>query len=72
MFPDTHIHERRTRVFHGLPWPIPATVLMRFTDEDLDRLDMAAEAGTDEYWRTLNAIVERTQRITAANGRPVV
>jgi len=59
MFPDAREHEPRLRVLHGLPWPIPATVLMRFTDEDLDHLDIASEAGRDEYWRTLNDIVGR-------------
>ncbi len=57
MFPDTDIHERRLQVLHALPWPIPASVLMQFTDEDLDLL--AAACGADEYWHTLNAIVSR-------------
>jgi hypothetical protein len=39
-----------------LPWPIPALVLLRFTDEDLDHL---GAADTSEYWPTLNRIVCR-------------
>jgi hypothetical protein len=59
MFPDVREYEPRLRVLQGLPWPIPARVLMRFTDEDLDCLAVAGEAGRDEYWRALNAIVAR-------------
>lgn len=57
MFPDEHILERRSWQLHRLPWPIPAAVIMRMTEEDFDRLDMAADR--DEWWRTLNAIVSR-------------
>jgi hypothetical protein len=57
MFPDTYILERRLRQLGRLPWPVPATVIMRMTDADLDALDMAE--GRDEWWRVLNAIVVR-------------
>jgi hypothetical protein len=42
-----------------VPWPMPAVVLLQFTDEDLDRLDMAGDASRDDYWHTLNEIVRR-------------
>jgi hypothetical protein len=42
-----------------LPWPIPALVVIQFTDEDLDLLDAAYESR--EYWSTLNTIVKRIQ-----------
>jgi hypothetical protein len=43
VFPDEHILERRSWQLHRLPWPIPAAVIMRMTEEDFDRLDMAAD-----------------------------
>jgi hypothetical protein len=42
-----------------LPWPIPALVVIQFSDEDLDLLDAAYE--TPEYWSVLNGIVRRIQ-----------
>ena len=57
MFPDADILERRIRQLQRLPWPIPASVIMRMTDADFDALDMAQ--GRDEWWRVLNAIVVR-------------
>jgi hypothetical protein len=56
-YPDTDILERRLRQTHALPWPIPATVIMDMTEEDLDALDMARDK--EAYWRVLNAIVAR-------------
>jgi hypothetical protein len=46
----------RMETFQQIPWPIPAAVLVEFTDEDLDELALAEEA---EYWATLNRIVVR-------------
>ncbi len=57
MIPDTYITEERLKAFSDLPWPIPASVLLEFTDEDLDNLGAAPT--TDEYWHTLNAVVTR-------------
>ena len=57
MFPDSDILERRLRQLERLPWPVPATVIMRMTDADFDALDMAQ--GRDEWWRVLNAIMVR-------------
>jgi hypothetical protein len=59
MFPDTYILESRAHVVRGLPWPLPACVLMRMTDEDLDHL--AAVDSPDAYWSTLNLIVRRIE-----------
>jgi hypothetical protein len=53
---DAQIALERLRAFQQIPWPIPAAVLMEFTDEDLDNLALADEA---EYWRVLNSIVVR-------------
>jgi hypothetical protein len=63
MFPDVDILERRLRQLERLPWPVPAAVIMRMTDEDFDALDMARD--NDEWWRTLNAIVSRIEREAA-------
>ncbi len=57
MFSQTDILERRLRQLERLPWPIPAAVIMRMTEEDFDRLDMAKDP--DEWWHTLNSIVAR-------------
>ncbi len=57
MFPGSDILERRIRQLQRLPWPIPASVIMRMTDADFDALDMAQ--GRDEWWRVLNAIIVR-------------
>ena len=57
MFPDANILERRLRQLEGLPWPVPAAVIMRMTEADFDALDMAQDR--DEWWRVLNAIVVR-------------
>jgi hypothetical protein len=43
-----------------IPWPIPAFVIMQMTDEDLDRLDAAAD--THKYWTVLSGIVSRIER----------
>jgi hypothetical protein len=56
---DRFVCERRAHAFRELPWPIPATTIIQFTDEDLDRLYAASEAGRDEYWSVLNAAVRR-------------
>jgi hypothetical protein len=63
MFPDVDILERRLRQLERLPWPVPASVIMRMTDADFDALDMARD--NDEWWRTLNAIVSRIESETA-------
>jgi hypothetical protein len=55
---DTYITELRLKAVRELPWPIPATVLLEMTEEDLDRL---AAASDRDYWRILNAIVTRVQ-----------
>jgi hypothetical protein len=52
--------ETRVAVMRDLPWPIPALVVVEFTDEDLDRLDTAADS--PEYWGVLNEIVTRIQK----------
>ena len=57
MFLDADILERRLRQLERLPWPIPATVIMRMTEADFDALDMARD--NDEWWRVLNAIMVR-------------
>ena len=57
MIPDAHITDLRAKVVRELPWPIPATVLLEMSDEDLDRLASAPD--TDHYWRVLNTIVTR-------------
>jgi hypothetical protein len=58
---NPHIIARRITALHGVPWPIPAVVLLRFTDEDLDDLELAERAGRDAYWLCLNRIVTRVQ-----------
>jgi hypothetical protein len=55
--------ETRVAVMRDLPWPIPALVVVEFTDEDLDNLDAAAD--TDRYWAVLNSIVSRIERKAA-------
>ena len=57
--PDQDILESRVQAVRELPWPIPALVVIQFSDEDLDLLDAAYE--TPEYWSTLNTIVRRIQ-----------
>ena len=59
MIPDQDILENRVQAMRELPWPIPALVVIQFSDEDLDLLDAAYE--TPEYWSTLNTIVRRIQ-----------
>jgi hypothetical protein len=51
--------ETRVAAMRDLPWPLPALVVVEFTDEDLDLLDAAAD--TDEYWSVLNRIVTRIE-----------
>jgi hypothetical protein len=58
MIPDQDILENRVQAMRELPWPIPALVVMQFTDEDLDLLDAA---DSPEYWSILNTIVRRIQ-----------
>jgi hypothetical protein len=60
VIPDLDILERRMAAMRDLPLPIPALVVVSMTDEDLDRLDAAAD--TDTYWTVLNEIVTRIQR----------
>jgi uncharacterized protein (DUF1330 family) len=59
LIPDQDILENRVQAMRELPWPIPALVVIQFSDEDLDRLDAAYDS--PEYWSTLNAIVTRIQ-----------
>ncbi len=59
MIPDAFILEARAKVVRELPWPIPATVLLVVTDEDLDRLASAEDR--DEYWHVLNGVVRRIE-----------
>jgi hypothetical protein len=66
VIPDASITDLRAKVVRELPWPIPDTVLLGMTDEDLDLL--AAASGPDDYWRTLNAIVRRMEAGTANEG----
>jgi hypothetical protein len=57
VIPDAFITDLRAKVVRELPWPIPATVLLKMTDEDLDRL--GAAQSRDAYWGVLNAVVTR-------------
>ena len=61
---DRFVCEHRAHAFRELPWPIPATTIIQLTDEDLDLLYAASEAGRDEYWRLLRNIVERLEQGT--------
>ena len=63
MIPDQDILESRVAAMRDLPWPLPALVVVEFTDEDLDNLDAAADS--PEYWSVLNAIVTRIEREAA-------
>jgi hypothetical protein len=56
---DRFILSRRLRQVHKLPWCLPAVLLIKLTDEDLDGLDIAERAGRDSYWLCLNRIVHR-------------
>jgi hypothetical protein len=60
VIPDQDILENRVMAMRELPWPIPALVVVEFTDEDLDNLDAAAD--TPEYWSVLNTVVTRIER----------
>ncbi len=60
--PDTYITERRLKAVRELPWPIPDTVLLELTDEDLDRLAAASDL---DYWRVLNGVVEHIKTRSA-------
>jgi hypothetical protein len=59
VIPDQDILENRVMAMRELPWPIPALVVVEFREEDLDRLDTAADS--PEYWGVLNEIVTRIQ-----------
>jgi hypothetical protein len=63
VIPDQDILESRVAAMRDLPWPLPALVVVEFTDEDLDNLDAAADS--PEYWSVLNAIVTRIEREAA-------
>jgi hypothetical protein len=56
--PDSFIDlaERRAAVMRKLPWPIPAVVLIEFSDANLDAL---ADADGEHYWSILNDVVSR-------------
>ena len=60
---DQDILENRVQAMRELPWPIPALVVILFTDEDLDLLDAAYDS--PEYWSVLNRIVTRIEREAA-------
>lgn len=60
---DIDLLEGRVAAMRDLPWPIPALVVVEFTDEDLDNLDAAADS--DSYWSLLNTIVTRRERKAA-------
>jgi hypothetical protein len=60
VIPDADILESRVQAMRELPWPIPAFVVIEFTDEDLDLLDAAYD--TDKYWSVLNEIVTRIRK----------
>ena len=60
MIPDQDILENRIMAMRDLPWPIPALIVIQFSDEDLDLLDAAADS--PEYWGVLNRIVTRIER----------
>jgi hypothetical protein len=60
LIPDLDILDRRVAAMTAIPWPIPSTIIMYMTDEDLDNLDAAAN--TDRYWAQLNRIVGRIER----------
>jgi hypothetical protein len=60
MIPDQDILENRIMAMRDLPWPIPALIVIQFSDEDLDLLDAAADS--PEYWHVLNEIVTRIQK----------
>jgi hypothetical protein len=60
VIPALDILERRVAAMREIPWPIPALVIISMSDEDLDRLDVAADA--DKYWSVLNEIVTRIQK----------
>jgi hypothetical protein len=59
VIPDQDILESRVQAMRGLPWPIPALVIIEMTDEELDLLDAACD--TDKYWSVLNSIVRRIE-----------
>jgi len=59
VIPDQDILENRVMAMREIPWPIPALVVIQFSDEDLDLLDAAYD--TEKYWTLLNGIVRRIQ-----------
>jgi hypothetical protein len=63
LIPDADILESRVAAMRDLPWPLPALVVVEFTDKDLDLLDAAADS--PEYWPLLNTIVTRIEREAA-------
>ena len=63
MIPDQDILENRVQAMREVPWPIPALVVVEFSDEDLDRLDAAVDS--PHYWTVLNSIVARIERKAA-------
>jgi hypothetical protein len=63
VIPDQDILENRVLAMRELPWPIPALVVIQFTDKDLDLLDAAYD--TDKYWSVLNGIIARIEKEAA-------
>jgi hypothetical protein len=51
-----------------VPWPIPASMLIRYTQTDLDNLDLAERAGRDSYRVCLNRIVRRIEANATRSG----
>ena len=54
MFLDERELLRRASALQRLPWIMPASVVLRMSDADLDALASAPDA---EYWAVLNRIV---------------
>ncbi len=56
---DIAVMANRVKAFYELPWVLPATTVIQFTDEDLDQLEASPDA--DTYWHRLNAILRRIE-----------
>jgi hypothetical protein len=54
--------ERRRCALMELPPTLPADVIMRLTERDLDRLYAASLSGKDAYYACLAGIVQRQER----------
>jgi len=56
---NEEIRHRRLSVFHSLPITAKALFIMALRDSDLDDLFYARQRSEADYWRCLEAIVER-------------